>query len=78
MGLQNYVVIMPIKNSCIKFNNKINSLQNHDIAQNYRILHKVVQRLFQHNLKISKNSCIQKIYKNDLNKMCRYVHGVSL
>jgi hypothetical protein len=32
---------------------KLNSLQRYDIAQNYRILHRVVQRLSQHNLKIS-------------------------
>jgi hypothetical protein len=32
---------------------KLNSLQRCDIAQNYRILHRVVQRLSQHNLKIS-------------------------
>jgi hypothetical protein len=31
---------------------KLNSLQRYDIAQNYRILHRVVQRLSQHNLKI--------------------------
>jgi hypothetical protein len=32
---------------------KLNSLQRYDIAQNYRILNRVVQRLSQHNLKIS-------------------------
>jgi hypothetical protein len=32
---------------------KLSSLQRYDIAQNYRILHRVVQRLSQHNLKIS-------------------------
>jgi hypothetical protein len=54
LGLQNYAVIIPIKISYIKFNNKINSLQIYDIAKNYRILHKVVQCLPQHNLTISK------------------------
>jgi hypothetical protein len=53
LGLQNYAVIMPIEQGCIKFNNdKLNSLQSHDIAQNYRVLHREVQRLSQHNLKI--------------------------
>jgi hypothetical protein len=42
--------------SCIGFIHlwrKLNSLKRYDIAQNYRILHIVVQRLSQHNLKIS-------------------------
>jgi hypothetical protein len=47
-GLQNYTVIIPTENSYIKFNNMINSLQIHDIAQNYRILHEVIQRLTPH------------------------------
>jgi hypothetical protein len=43
-GLQNYAVVIP--KQFIKFNNKkINSLQIYDAAQNYRLLHKVVQRL---------------------------------
>jgi hypothetical protein len=45
LGLQNYAVIIPVGNSYIKFNNnKIKSLQTYDITQNYRILHKAVQR----------------------------------
>jgi hypothetical protein len=45
-GLQNYAIIIPNDNSYIRFNNnKINSLQTYDIAQNYRILHKAVWRL---------------------------------
>jgi hypothetical protein len=32
---------------------KLNSLQRYEIVQNYRIIHRVVQRLSQHNLKIS-------------------------
>jgi hypothetical protein len=52
-GLQNYAIIIPIENISIRSSNKeLNSLQGHDIAQNYRILHRVVQRLFKHNLKI--------------------------
>jgi hypothetical protein len=59
-GLQNHAVITT-ENNCIKFNNKkINSLQIYDTAQNYIILHKVVQRLAQHNLKIFKYRHIQK------------------
>jgi hypothetical protein len=53
--LHNYSVIMPSDNSYIKFNNnKINSLQAYDNAQNCRILHKAVQRLSQHNLRQKK------------------------
>jgi hypothetical protein len=49
------------KKSYITFNNsKINNLQIHDIAQNYRILLEVVQRLSQHNLKILKHRHIKK------------------
>jgi hypothetical protein len=47
--------------SYIKFNNKINSLQIYDTAQNYRILQKVDQRLSEHNLKISKYRHIQML-----------------
>jgi hypothetical protein len=39
--------------SWIKFN-KLNSLQRHGIARSYRILHRVLKRLFQHNLKLRK------------------------
>jgi hypothetical protein len=38
--------------SCIKFNNKLNRLRIYDIAQNYRILPKVIQVLSQNNFKI--------------------------
>jgi hypothetical protein len=58
---QNYVATIPIKNSYIEFNNNVNSLQIYNIAQNYGILHKVVQRLSQHNLKISNHCHIQKV-----------------
>jgi hypothetical protein len=51
LGLRIYTVVMPTAASCSKFNDDINSLQRYDITQNYRILHKVVQRLFQRNLK---------------------------
>jgi hypothetical protein len=50
-GFQSHVVIMLIEASCIKFsNNKLNSLKIYGIVQNYRILHKVLQRFSQHNL----------------------------
>jgi hypothetical protein len=41
-------------------NNKINSLRIYGIAYNYKILHEVLQRLSQHNLKISNHRHIQK------------------
>jgi hypothetical protein len=63
LGLQNYVFIMPIENSYMQFNsNEINSLQRYE-AQNYRILHKVVQRLSEPNFKISNHRHIQKLRK---------------
>jgi hypothetical protein len=37
----------------IHLRRRLNSLQRYDIKQNYRILHRMVQRLSQHNLKIS-------------------------
>jgi hypothetical protein len=42
---------------------KLNILQKYDIARNYRILHRVVQRLSQRNLKISKHCYIYKLYQ---------------
>jgi hypothetical protein len=52
LGLQNYTLNISTKNSCMKFSkNKIKSLKRYD-AQNYRILHNVVQRLSKHNIKM--------------------------
>jgi hypothetical protein len=42
---------------------KLNSLQRYDIEQNYIILHRMVQRLSEHNLKISNNRHIYKLRK---------------
>jgi hypothetical protein len=50
---QSYAFIMPIGKSCTKFHNKLNCLQRYNIAQNYTILHRVVQHLFQQNIKVS-------------------------
>jgi ssDNA-specific exonuclease RecJ len=62
LGLQNYTVNVPIDNIYIKFNNNnLNSLQTYGIAQNYRNLHKVVQRFLQHNLKMWNHRHIQKL-----------------
>jgi hypothetical protein len=73
--LQNYAVIIPVDNSYIKFKNKkINSLQIYDTAQNYTILHKVVQSLSQHNLTFI--SSVEE--NNDSNRTCRYVHDLSM
>jgi hypothetical protein len=60
LGLENYIVIIPTENSYIKFN-KVNSLQIYDIAQNYSILHKVVQSLSEHNLRILIHHHIQNL-----------------
>jgi hypothetical protein len=67
MGLHNLeyfsaavLVSVIFKINLIK-NNKMNSLQIYDSAHNYRILHKAVQRLSEHNLVISKYRCIQKL-----------------
>jgi hypothetical protein len=48
-GSRNFIIFLYF----INLRRKLNSLQRYDIAQNYRILHRVVQRLFQDNLKIS-------------------------
>jgi hypothetical protein len=63
-----------LQKSYTKFNNKLNSLQMYDIAQNYRIIH-VVQRLSQHNLKIS---IFRRFVKenNDSNKASWNVHDL--
>jgi riboflavin transporter FmnP len=56
------VFIIPIYNSCIKFNiNKINSVQTYNTVQHFRILPKAVQRLSQHNLKVSNHHHIQNL-----------------
>jgi hypothetical protein len=61
-------IVMLIEKSCIVFNNnKFNSLHRYDISKNGRIVHGVVQRLFQHNLKISHR---RRVYT--------YVHVISL
>jgi hypothetical protein len=48
-GSLNFIIFLYL----IHLQRKLNSLKRYDIAQNYRILHRVVQRLSQHNLKIS-------------------------
>jgi hypothetical protein len=48
-GSRNFIIFLYF----IHLLRKLNSLQRCDIAQNYKILHRVVQRLSQHNLKIS-------------------------
>jgi hypothetical protein len=60
LGFRNYTGIIPTENKIYHINNKVNSLQTFDIAQNYRILHKVGQCLSQHNLSISNHYHIQK------------------
>jgi hypothetical protein len=61
LGLQNYGVIILNDNSYIIFNNNNKQLQTYYTAQNYRILHKAVQCLSQHNLKMSKHRHIQNL-----------------
>jgi hypothetical protein len=48
-GSRNFIIFLYF----IHLRRKLNSLQRYDIAQNYRIPHRVVQCLSQHNLKIS-------------------------
>jgi len=62
LGLWKHAVIMPMESSCVKFNNnKLHSLRRYNIAQSYIILHSVVQRLSEHNLKISLHNHIQEL-----------------
>jgi hypothetical protein len=49
-----------IEDSIKFYNNNINSLQRYDIAQHYKILHNVVQRLSQHSITIWNHCHIQK------------------
>jgi hypothetical protein len=66
LGLQNYAAIITIDDSYIKFNNnKLNGLQMCSIAKYYRILHRVVQLVSQHNLKISKHRHIQNLHQRE-------------
>jgi hypothetical protein len=65
MGLQKCAIIT--EKSCMKSNNnKLHSLQRYDIAQNYRILRKVIQQLSQHYLKMLYHLHIQKLRKKKL------------
>jgi hypothetical protein len=57
--LKIYAIIIPTKNDFIIYNNNIGILQMYVIAQNERILHNVVQRLSEHNSKISIHRHIQ-------------------
>jgi hypothetical protein len=67
MGLYNLqyfsvaVLVSLIFKTTLINNNKINSLQIYDTAQNYGILHKVVQRLSKHNLIIWKYRHIKNL-----------------
>jgi len=62
IGLNNYVVIMPIEYRCIKLNNnKVNSLQVYDIAQNCRILRSGGSAFVPNSLKISHYHHIKKL-----------------
>jgi hypothetical protein len=48
-GSRNFIIFLHF----IHLRRELNTLQRYDIVQNYRILHRVVQRLSQHNLNIS-------------------------
>jgi hypothetical protein len=63
LGLHNYAVIIPIYSIYIKFNNnKTNGLQTYyNSAKNYINRHKSIQRLSQHNLKMSNHLHIQNL-----------------
>jgi hypothetical protein len=75
MGLQNYVVIIQIDKSYIKFNNnKTNSSQRYDTAQNYRIVYKTVHSLSQHNLKMSITPPYTKSPSNKIIILIKLVH----
>jgi hypothetical protein len=76
LGLPNYAVIMSISkySSCIRTNNKLNSLQNHDTAQNYKNLHRVISVC----TNITSKFCTIAIFKScareniDSSKICNY------
>jgi hypothetical protein len=62
LGFHSYAVILPIEKRYIKFNNNnLNSLEGCNIAQNDISLNRVVQCLFQHNLRIPHHHRIQRL-----------------
>jgi hypothetical protein len=60
-------------------NNKLKTLQRYDTAKNYIILHRVIQRLSQHNLEISHHCNIKNLVKQNKNSNItrRYVRDPS-
>jgi hypothetical protein len=56
-GSRSFIIFLYL----IHLRRKLNSLQRYDIAQNYRILHRVGQRLSQHNLKILHHCHMKKL-----------------
>jgi hypothetical protein len=81
LGLRNYAFIMPIEISCIKFNNnEINTLPRYDTAQNYRILHKVVERFPNITSEFRTTSIFKSSAKENSgsNKTRRYIRDLSL
>jgi hypothetical protein len=60
-GLGIILLSCQLQNSCMELNNnKLNSSQKHNIAQNCRIAHRVVQRLPQHDFIFSQHKQISK------------------
>jgi hypothetical protein len=78
LELQNYAVIKPTENSCIKFHhNKLNNLQRYDTTQKYRILHKAVQCLYPNITSKFRTTTIFKTLvkeNDDLSKTWRYIN----
>jgi hypothetical protein len=66
LELHNYAVYISTEKICIKFyNNKINSLERHDTAWHYRILHNVVQLLSQDNHNIPNHPHIRQLHQRN-------------
>jgi hypothetical protein len=74
-GFRIMPLLCPLKKNCIKYNDKINSLQRCDITWNCRTLHRVVRVCPNitskfHTISIFK--CLSK-QNNDWDKTCRYM-----
>jgi hypothetical protein len=80
LGLHKYAVVIPIENSRIKFNNKLNSLQGMKL---HRIT-ELCKEWFSVCLYITFKYCTIATFKisvkenNDSNKACRHVSDVPL
>jgi hypothetical protein len=81
LRLHNYAVIIANCKQMHKFKiNGVQSVQKYAIAQNFRILRRVIQRKPQHKLKVHTIAISKTLFKenNNSNKTFSCVHNISL